>query len=162
MRFYTKEEAIKLAEYFNTVYKRDNLLLTSPLTAEDILSQKTMKFCDFLENYKLNYGDDTYEPYLEMLGSKEYGVNDEIAEYNIDNPDDLRYPLIVLGYNTEDVDKVPDMSHFLELTYTLENFSSNTLEVIVIDKMLKPFDKDLLDRYADNYGISDYNYHLYS
>ena len=41
-------------------------------------------------------------------------------------------------------------------------FEEDDFEVIVIDKMNKPFDKGLLDRVADYYGIDDYDYSLYA
>ena len=166
MRFYTDEEIKDLCKFFNEEYLKDgyhdNLFFTSPLSEEDLRTTKTIKFKDFKKKYKLNIGDDTYEPFMDMLNLDKTGVNPEKADHNTYNPDDLRYPLIVLGFSYLKDEKHVDMIHFLELQYTLEHYDDEDLEVIVIDKMEKPFDKGLLDRVADYYGIDDYDYSLYA
>ena len=166
MRFYTEEEAKELVPYFNETFAKDASLdgfyTKSPLTTEELLTKETMKLSLFKEKYKLNYGDDTYEDYIEQV-SNDLGVMDESAEQNTYQPEEEpRYPVIILGNNNRNGDDVPDVVNFLELTYLVKHFEEDDFEVIVIDKMNKPFDKGLLDRVADYYGIDDYDYSLYA
>lgn len=166
MRFYTEQEAKDLAKNFNEVFMKDTSLdgfyIVSPLTSEELLTKNTMSMVEFKEKYKLNYGDNTYEEYLEQVNDN-LGVMDEFAEQNTYEPDkEPRYPVVILGNNNSNGDDVPDIVNFLELTYLVKHFNDEDAEVIVIDKMKKPFDKNLLDRVADYYGIEAYDFSLYS
>lgn len=165
MRFYTEEEIKELTKFFNEEYIKDEcfakLEFTSPLSEDDMRTKKTMKFSEFKEKYKLNIGDDTYALHMDTVLSGITGINPEIADHNTYNTDDLRYPLIILGVSHFKDEKHVDMVHYLEYQYTIEHYNDEDLEVIVIDKMERPFDKNLLDKVADYYGIDSYDFSVY-
>lgn len=165
MRFYTKEESIELSNIFNDNYFADEyytqIQLSSSITNEDFLSQNVMKFSEFKKKFVLNVND-AYEELSTHLDISEEGNGVPYStEFNKNmEGTDLRYPIIILCNNV-DTDNVPDMIHYTELFYTLEHFDDEDLEVLVIDKMIRPFDKDLLDRFADYFSIDDYDYENY-
>lgn len=164
MRFYTVDEVMTLSSYFNDVlinyedYK--NVVLSSSLSSKDLCSRKTIKFSEFKEKYNLNctdYYDEYQKLYHEGISVR---PDSEIIDKN-ETETDLRYPVIILCNDVEKNDNVPEMIHFTELVYTLEHFNDDSLEVIVIDKMIKPISKKLLDEVAKFYNIDDYDYTLY-
>lgn len=165
MRFYTEEEITSLVKLFNEEYFKEQsfpeIKLSSPLSEDDLRTSKTMKFSEFKEKYKLNIGNDTYEISKQIIESGESGINPEYADYNTYNPDDLRYPFIILCSSFYDDGMHTDIIHYLEYQYTIEHYDDEDLEVIVVDKMIKPFDKTLLDKIADFYGFDNYDFSLY-
>lgn len=165
MRFYTIEEVTTLSKYFNDILMKDedfkNVVLSSPLTSKDLCRRKTMKFSDFKEKYKLNYLG-YYDEYQKIYGDGgSVRPDSKIVDKN-ETESDLRYPIIVLCNDNEKNDNVPEMIHFTELVYTLEHFDDDSLEVIVIDKMIKPLSKELLDAFAKYYNVDTYSMSSYN
>ena len=167
MRFYTQEESVELSRIFNEELFAEEyytvIQLSSPITSDDFLSTNTMKFSEFKKKYSLNVND-AYEELASRIGNEEEeGGIPFSKEFNVNVQDneDLRYPIIILCNNVEG-DNVPDLIHYTELLYTVEHFDDEDLEIIVIDKMNKPFDRELLNRVGDFYGIDNYDYSLYS
>lgn len=165
MRFYTIDEILTLSSYFNEVLLKyddfKNVVLSSPLTSKDLCSRKVMKFSEFKEKYKLNYIG-YYDDYQKIHGDGESVRPDsELVDKN-EIESDLRYPIIILCNDNEKNDNVPEMIHFTELVYTLEHFDDDSLEVIVIDKMIKPISKELLDAVAKYYNVNTYSVSLYN
>ena len=164
MRFCTANEMVELATYFNNVLLKyddfKNMAMGSSLTAYDLCQKKLIRFSEFKKRYALNCTN-YYNDFLD-LHSKGKGVRFDrnILEKNSVSNDN-RYPVVILCNNTDKNDNVPDMVHFLELEYTLDNFNSD-IDIIVIDKMIKPLSKEFTDKVAEYYNISSYDYGLYS
>ena len=164
MRFYTVDEVVLLSKYFNGVLLNyepfKNVALSSTLSSKDLCKRNVMTFKDYKEKYILNCKD-YYDVYKNMFSSDESIRPDEnILEKNL-SESEFRYPIIILCNNIEKKDNVPDMIHFTELMYTLIHFDDDDLKVIVIDKMIKPISKKLLDKVKKYYNIQDYDYNLY-
>lgn len=166
MRFYTIPEIKELSSYFNEEFIKSEdfryVTFSSSITNIDLCSRKLMLFSEFKEKYKLNCND-YYDDYknLYSLGESVHpdsnitDINETVSEVK------MRYPIIILCNNNEKNDNVPEMIHFTELNYTLNHFDDESLKVIVIDKMIKPLSKKLLDSVAEYYHITDYDYTLY-
>lgn len=165
MRFYTEEEITTLTKLFNEEYSKEpsfvDLKYSSPLTEDDLRTTKTMKFSEFKEKYKLSIGDDTYDLHRETIKNGVSGINPEYADHNTYNPHDLRYPLVILCCSYYKDERHADMVHFLEYQYTIEHYDDEDLEIIVVDKMTRPFDKVLLSKVADYYGFDDFDFSVY-
>ena len=65
-----------------------------------------------------------------------------------------RLAVIICIYNTK-------VDLFARCLQSIFASTVKDLEVIVVDKMVKPFDKVLLDKVADFYGFDNYDYSLY-
>lgn len=160
MRYYTHEELKELAYIYNNYWLANTELsehekLSYPKISKidlnvfldtNLNKLQPMKFKDFLGLYPLNVRD-----YFE---DEHVIIEDTIKNISLE---EKRYPIIVLFTETTGE---PDMFILSEYNTVIRNFDVDDFEVLVLNKMTYPIDKELLKKMSEYYKLN-YNPAVY-
>lgn len=150
MRYYTMNELVSVLANWNNYWKSDKKdsknypeIFIEDLTTVALASNKdkikSVYFKTFAEKYPLNIGD-YFDKDRTIVG---------VSEMNTDG--DKRFP-IILVYT--DKKGIPDMSVLTEYETLKTMKNEEGFKVIVLDKMVKPVKKDILDQMASDLGVT--------